>query len=104
LEMVYSMTQDLEKELITFLDEYRGKEIITKLEFLISSDYFLTANQNGPDSKFLKKTLIDNIVSIEEFNDISKSISVPDDTRSVLNNTYISINTHKNKGKLDIDR
>ena len=31
LEMVYTMTQDLEKEIITHLDMYRSKGIINKI-------------------------------------------------------------------------
>lgn len=92
LEMVYDMTQDLEKDLITILDTYRSKEMITKEEFLIVSDYFLTANQNGPSSEDLKEVLISNSASPEDFKLLSEKTSIPEYTREILNNIYSKIN------------
>lgn len=91
LEMVYTMTQDLEKEIITHLDMYRSKGIINKTEFLIISNYFLVANQNGPDSNGVKNLFINNNVSPEEFKTESEKISIPENTREILISLYNKI-------------
>lgn len=92
LEMVYTMTQDLEKEIITHLDMYRSKGIINKTEFLIISNYFLVANQNGPDSNWIKDLFINNNVSPESFKADSEKISIPENTREVLVSVYFKVN------------
>ncbi len=95
LEIIYNLTQDLEKELITFLDEKRARDIISKIEFLIVSDYFLIARQNGPDSDNIKNIIIENVIGSEEFNNYIGSIEVPKNTKSVISNVYKKINDSK---------
>ncbi len=95
LEIIYNLTQDLEKELITFLDEKRARDIITKIEFLIVSDYFLVANQNGPDSNNLKNTIIESVIGGEEFDNYISNIEVPKNTKTVISNTYKKLNNSK---------
>ncbi|MBP6974937.1 MAG: hypothetical protein KBB54_03285 [Candidatus Pacebacteria bacterium] len=92
LEMIYDMTQNLEKDLVTFLDDYRSKETLSKEEFLITCDYFLTANQNGPDSESLKISLTSNSLPPEEFRASIENISIPEHTKAILNNVYTKIN------------
>jgi hypothetical protein len=92
LEMVYDMTQDLEKELITFLDQYRSKGIISREEFLIATTYFLTANQNRPDSTELKNILTNTSMPSENFEAILTKTSIPEHTKSIINNVYNKIN------------
>ena len=87
-----STPQDLEKEIITHLDMYRSKGIINKTEFLIISNYFLVANQNGPDSNWIKDLFINNNVSPESFKADSEKISIPENTREVLVSVYFKVN------------
>ena len=91
LEMVYDMTQDLEKELATFLDVYRSKNTISKTEFLIVIDYFLTANQNGPDSKEIKDILSIGDIPTEEFESVLINTQVPSNTQKVIYAVYNKI-------------
>lgn len=88
LEMVYSATQDIEQVLVTCLDQYRSKEIITKAEFLVAVTYFLLAHQNGPDSSELKNEMIDRRISTQEFIQLAEKISIPEHTRTVLIEVY----------------
>ncbi len=94
LEMIYHSTQDLEKELVVYLDDYRSRYIITKLEFLITSDYFLTAYYNGPDSKEIKDLLMNPNVSTADFKIHLQKVSVPEYTRKILADTQSKIGNH----------
>ena len=91
LEMVFDMVQDLDKELISALDLYRSEDVISKIEFLITSDYFLTAEQNGPDSANLKEYFTDKYLDKDGFNQISQGISIPQNTREILVKVYKKI-------------
>jgi hypothetical protein len=91
LKIVHEMTQDLERELVNFLDQHRSKKIITELEFLITSNYFLIANQNGPESGDLKNRLVNLDISIENFQLISERISIPEYIRWILIDVYKKI-------------
>lgn len=88
LEMVYISTQDVEKELVIFLDFYRSNEVLTKDEFLIVATYFLTANQNGPNSTNLKESLMNLQMPVENFHEVTEPISIPEYTREVLTGVY----------------
>ncbi len=100
LEMVYDMTQDLEKELVTFLVIYRSKETINSTEFLIVIDYFLTANQNGPESGEIKEILFMGNITVEEFESILKNTQIPSNTQKIINNVYNKILLAKQNGVL----
>jgi hypothetical protein len=91
LEIVYNLTQDLEKNIITMFDEYRSTDTITKNEFLIITTFFLTANQNGPQSMELKDSLMKCDFIPEDFEIFSKKISIPESTRQILINVYKKI-------------
>lgn len=91
LEMVFDMTQNIEKELIVTLNRYRSRNLITEIEFLLTADYFLTANQNGPESDKLKKPFMDISIKLEDFKNISKDISMPEDIRKLLQIIYSKI-------------
>jgi hypothetical protein len=91
LEMIYNTTQDLEKELISILDFYRSNNILTKSEFLISSNYFLIANQNGPGSNNIKNRIIEKKISDSDFYSYLKIISIPENIRMVLVRMYKKI-------------
>lgn len=95
LEMVYDSSQDTEKELLIYIDEYRSKGIITKFEFLITTTYFLVANNCGPDSENLKKEFIVTGIPTESFKKIADDISIPKFTRDVLIEVYTKIAAHK---------
>lgn len=97
LEMVYSMTQDLEKDLLTFLSLHRSKEIITKEEFLVVTNFFLTAHQNGPDTTRMKENIF-TFISVEDLIESIVNISIPSYTRQIIINTYSKINNSKNYG------
>ncbi len=88
LEMVYESTQDLEKELVMSLDQYRSKNLITTPEFLVCISYFLAANQNGPESSQLKNEVLCAMMSSDDFKELSKKVSIPENTRSLLVSIY----------------
>ncbi len=91
LEMVYDSTQDLEKDLVTFLDYYRSKDIITKPDFLVTSDYFLTANQVGPDSTEVRDAIIGRTASLQSFDELTSKVSIPENTRNLISVVYEKI-------------
>lgn len=95
LEIVYILTQGLEKELVNYLDGYRAQAIISKIEFLITTDYFLTANQNGPDSQDVKNSLMEAKVAPDEFDGYMEKVEIPKSTKSVISSTYTKIKDKK---------
>ncbi len=95
LEMVYNMTQSIEKEIVVFLDHYRSKNVISKTEFLILMGYFLATNQNGPDSTKTKNELIGGMISNEDFEKLPEVIAIPPKTRLILLEVYKKIKQKK---------
>lgn len=95
LEIVYQMVQDIERELLTFLDNARSQEIISKWEFLAAMDYFLTANQQGPDSGDMKLDFMETTITPEDFKQAYAEISIPGHTKTLLNVLYEKIHTGK---------
>ena len=97
LEMVYSLAQDLEKELVSVFITYRSQEILTRDEFLIFATYFLTAAQNGPESSEIKQEILNLTISTQQFNMIVKKVSMPENTRSVIIEGYRKMKDYKNR-------
>lgn len=95
LEIIYNMTQNLEKESVVFLDRYRSENIITKSEFLITIDYFLMANQNGLDIAKIKAELLSNTVSSEDFGKLCEGIIMSSQTPQLFQRVYKKIKEHK---------
>jgi|GEM_PF-5714967 len=91
LEMVYESTQDIEKEFITILDMYRSQDLISSEEFLLVAAYFLTAHQNGPDSKELKNELMRPTISDYGFVILAGTYSIPEHTQTLLAQVYKKI-------------
>jgi hypothetical protein len=91
LEMVYEKTQDIEKELILSIDTFRSREIISKEEFLLTATYFLTANQQGPNSTDLKRILISKEVPTQDFIENCQKVSIPENTKSIIVEVYRKI-------------
>ena len=88
LELIYSELQDLEKNLVSNLDDYRSKGILQKEEFLVAINYFLVAKQNGPESSQLLKIFKNKNLSISDCTQLIDSISIPEHTKNVLLNVY----------------
>ncbi len=91
LESIYNALQDLEKGIVSNLDEYRGREVISKEEFLITVNYFLIAKQKGPDSAKLTLAYEEKKLDTEQFQDLAIGISMPEQTRRVLMLVYEKI-------------
>lgn len=91
LEMIYSELQDLEKELVTFLDNFRSAGTISKEEFLLSINYFLVAHQQGPDSAELKAAFQDGTKDEYLFNETAGSVSIPEHTKALLQRVHSKI-------------
>lgn len=91
LEMIYSELQDLEKNLVSNLDNHRSMGIIQKEEFLIVINYFLVAKQNGPESSELLKVFINKSLNENDCMKLIQSISIPKYTKDVLLNVYLKI-------------
>jgi len=91
LEMIYMELQDLEKELVTSLDVYRSKKVISKEEFLLAINYFLIACQQGPHSEQLNLMFRDSVFDTYKFDEVSKTISIPEHMRTLLQTVYLKI-------------
>jgi hypothetical protein len=91
LEIVYDMTQDLEKDLVVCMDNYRSCDIITKLESLITCNHFLTAHHNGPDSNEIKYHIIEGYLPQEDFVGLMEEISIPEYTKKIIIQVYQKI-------------
>ncbi len=101
LEMIYDMTQDIERNFVGYMDQYRSKEVISKSEFLATVGYFLIAHQNGPETEPLKNEMILASLDTTTFNSVSEKISIPEYTRLLLNNIYEKISSYKRAGLLE---
>lgn len=88
LEMIYDSLQDLEKSLVSNLDNYRSKGIIQKEEFLVAINYFLIAKQNGPESSKLLGIFLNRSLNQGDCENLIQSISIPEHTKVVLLNVY----------------
>lgn len=91
LEIVHDLTQALEKNLVTFMEQYRSWGVIAAPEFLAVTNYFLTAKQNGPDSNVVRDELISSTISVEDFQKITEGVSMPGNTRKLLVVAYEKI-------------
>ena len=87
LGTIWATMQDLDKEIIEHLDTKRSSQIISKDEASSCGVYFLMSKQIGPDSKKLRDAFYQNLLSEEAFEGLSKNISIPENTRSILNKT-----------------
>lgn len=95
LEIVYDMTQDLEKDLVICIDAYRSRDIVTRLESLITCDHFLTAYHNGPDSNEIKYHIIEGYLSEEDFVGLIEKVSIPEYTKKIIIQVYEKIKQSK---------
>ncbi|MES2930660.1 MAG: hypothetical protein V4665_02670 [Patescibacteria group bacterium] len=91
LELIYSELQDLEKSLVSNLDDYRSKGIVQKEEFLITINFFLVAKQNGPETSQLLNIFKNKNLSVGDCTQLIDSISIPEHTKIVLLNVYSKI-------------
>ncbi|MCF7831409.1 MAG: hypothetical protein K9M36_00795 [Candidatus Pacebacteria bacterium] len=95
LEIVYDMTQDLEKDLVVCIDNYRSRDIVTRLESLVTCDHFLTAHHNGPDSNEIKYHIIEGYLPQENFIGLIEKISIPEYTKRIIIQVYQKIKESK---------
>lgn len=91
MDMVYSMTQELEPELLSVLDRDRSEGKISTLEYLIVSNYFLTASQNGPESSEIKHGMIEKNITVEDFEYLLNGVQMPPNIRQLLLSVYKKI-------------
>ncbi len=95
LEIVYDMTQDLEKDLVICIDNYRSRDIVTRLESLVTCDHFLTAYHNGPDSNEIKYHILEGYLPQEDFVGLIEKISIPEYTKRIIIQVYQKIKESK---------
>jgi superfamily I DNA/RNA helicase len=95
LDVVYDYTQSLEMDLVSLMNIHRAKNIISPVEFLIAIDYFLTANQNGPESGVIKNALMDGMIDEKEFTELVNQVPILEHTRAVLLKVYSKIYASK---------
>lgn len=88
LEIIYDLTQSLEPVLVDILDFHRANLKISRIEYLFTVNYFLTANQNGPDSTNIKDAIISKRISVEGFEDLLNEVQMPTNTRMFLLHVY----------------
>lgn len=91
LELIYDLLQDLEKNLVSNLDDYRSRGILSKEEFLVAVNYFLIAKQNGPESSKLLETFLNKGLSEDDCSQLIQSISIPEHTKNILSVVYFKI-------------
>lgn len=88
LDTIFVFLQDLNMKFVQFLDDYRVEEIINKEEFLMVVDYFLIAQQKGPESGKLLQAFFDRALSSDEFSELAQGIFISKNTREVLVRVY----------------
>ncbi len=82
-EIVFSMLQDLDREIVSFVERLRVMEVLTKEESLIVITIFLVSKQIGPDIQLLHDAFLKQI-SQEYFETLVDTISLPEHTKSFL--------------------
>lgn len=91
LELIYDLLQDLEKNLVSNLDDYRSRGILSKEEFLVAVNYFLIAKQNGPESSKLLEVFLSKDLNENDCFQLIHSISIPEHTKNILSVVYFKM-------------
>lgn len=94
IKNIYIELQELDRGIASLLENYLSKSIITSEESRITASYILIAKQIGPNSDELRKAIYEGILTPIEIEEMAKSISIPENTRSVIISTYRKIYDH----------
>lgn len=91
LDAILIELQDLDKEIVFCLLNYKTKGIISQNECNLVISYFLISKQIGPDSKKIRDSFYESLISLEDFEELLKSVSIPEYSRLVILSVYKKI-------------
>lgn len=88
LEAVWDELQSLDRDIVSLLENYRTREIISNESTLVIVSFFLSTLQIGPDSTDIRDRFYQRLDTEESFRTALFNVSIPEHTREVLSDTY----------------
>lgn len=80
--------QDLDRDFVSYVDTYRQLGILSLDETSFVRSLFLVSMQTGPDLAGIRTLFVLKDVTPEEFENRTKNVSLPDQSRDLLNTIY----------------
>jgi hypothetical protein len=85
LEMVYDLTQDLDKDIIYFMENQRSLGVVSKEEALVVTNCLIFLRQNGSDISKLKEVMANSSeATINDYVSALSVLSVPENSRRII--------------------
>ena len=91
LNSIFIELQDLDKDIVFYLLNVKSAGVISMDECLTVSSCFLATKQIGPESSNLRDVFYKSSMRVEEFENLAKSILIPENSRKVIVNVYKKI-------------
>lgn len=88
IALVFSELQDLDKDIVSYFDHHRSNNRISKQQALIVTILFLASLQVGPDMRRIRQEFLNPRFSEQEFDELLKNISLPQDLRLMVGSVY----------------
>jgi hypothetical protein len=90
-DLFIELQNDSNREIVESLFKIRDEGFMNHTQLGIIGCYFMISHQIGPDDKGLLDRLISHDISVEDFKNITKDISIPEFTRNYIDHVYESI-------------
>ena len=97
IEAISIELQELDRAISMFLLDIKNKGLISHEECIMVMSYFLASKQIGPDSEKIRNSFYETIMTVEDFQELLKSVSIPECSRLVILNVYRKIFENSNK-------
>jgi hypothetical protein len=91
LDAILLELQDLDKDIVLFLLNIKGRGIVSKNECNLVISLFLISKQIGPDINIIRESFYESIISLEDFEELLKNASIPMYSKSVILSVYEKI-------------
>ena len=91
LSGIFAELQDLDKNLVSYMNELRSSGTISSEEVGVITSYFLVSRQIGPESSSLRNEFYNSEIMLKDLEKISKQISMPENSRTILVSAYKKI-------------
>ena len=97
IEAISIELQELDRAICMFLLDIKNKGLISHEECSLVVSYFLASKQIGPNSEKIRDSFYETVMSIEDFQELLKSVSIPEYSRLVVLSVYRKIFESNNK-------
>jgi hypothetical protein len=90
-DLFIELQNDSNREIVESLFKIRDEGFMNHTQLGIVGCYFMISNQIGPNDNKLLDQFISHDISVEDFKNITKDISIPEFTRNYIDHVYESI-------------